>query len=86
MSTLNFHLVDTVYKWASGLDFKEAIIDTRAPEGTVVKTIMRLNMLLGNIKNVCRILGSSDLEAKVDEAVESIRRDIVFCQSLYLTG
>lgn len=69
MSTLNFHLVDTVYKWASGLDFKDAMADTRAPEGNIVKTIMRLNMLLGNIKNVCRILGSSDLEAKVEEAI-----------------
>ena len=78
MSLINFHLVDAVYKWAGGFDFKDAVIDTKAPEGTIVKTIMRLNMLLGNIKNVCRILGSSALEGKVDEAVEAIRRDIVF--------
>lgn len=53
--------MDTVYKWADGFDFVEAKEDCKAPEGTIVRTIMRLNMLLGNIKNTCRIMGSSDL-------------------------
>lgn len=43
-------------------------------------------MLLGNVKSVCRLMGNSELENKIDQAVEMIRRDIVFCQSLYLTG
>jgi superfamily II RNA helicase len=43
-------------------------------------------MLLGNVKSVCRLMGNSELEKKIDQAVEMIRRDIVFCQSLYLTG
>jgi len=60
-SIINFHLADTVYKWADGFDFIEAKQDTKAPEGTIVRTIMRLNMLLGNIKSTCRLLGSSDL-------------------------
>jgi len=83
---LNFHLADTVYKWAVGFDFADAKHDCEAPEGTVVRAIMRLSMLLGNVKSVCRILGSSDLEAKIDQANESIKRDIVFCQSLYLSA
>lgn len=86
LSVMNFHLADTVYKWAVGFDFAEAKQDSDAPEGTVVRTIMRLSMLLGNVKSVCRILGSSDLEAKIDQANESIKRDIVFCQSLYLSA
>lgn len=52
----------------------------------MVRAIMRLSMLLGNVKSVCRILGSSDLESKIDQANESIKRDIVFCQSLYLSA
>lgn len=60
-SIINFHLADTVYKWADGFDFVEAKDECKAPEGTIVRTIMRLNMLLGNIKNTCRIMGSSDL-------------------------
>jgi len=61
MSIINFHLADTVYKWSSGFDFVDAKMDTKAPEGTVVRAIMRLNMLLTNVKSVCRILGSSEL-------------------------
>lgn len=43
-------------------------------------------MLMGNVKSVCRLMGNSELEHKIDDAVEMIKRDIVFCQSLYLTG
>ena len=68
-SIINYHLVDTVYKWADGFDFVEAKDDCKAPEGTIVRTIMRLNMLMGNIKSTCRIIGSSDLEHKIDEAI-----------------
>lgn len=31
MSIVNFHLTDTVYKWAIGMDFIEAKSETRAP-------------------------------------------------------
>lgn len=47
---------------------------------------MRLSQLLSNSKSVCRIIGNSELEVKIDQALEAIKRDIVFCQSLYLTG
>ena len=52
----------------------------------MVRTIMRLNQLLVNVKSVCRIIGNHELEGKVAIAIDSIKRDIVFCQSLYLTG
>ena len=58
---MNFHLADTVYKWACGFDFADARQDSGAPEGTVVRVVMRLNMLLGNVKNVCRLMGSAEL-------------------------
>ncbi len=83
---VNFHLCDTVYRWAIGFDFTDAIFESGAPEGTIVKTIMRLNMLMTNVKSVCRLMGNSELEKRIDSAVEMIKRDIVFCQSLYLTG
>ena len=86
LTLINFHLSETVYKWAVGFDFNEAASDTKAPEGTVVRTILRLNQLLSNVKSVCRIIGNHELEGKVNTAIECIKRDIVFCQSLYLTG
>lgn len=59
MSIANFHLAETVYKWAIGFDFNEARTGTKAPEGTIVRTIMRLSQLLANTKSVCRIIGNN---------------------------
>ena len=56
---MNFHLSDTVYKWANGFDFADAIFGCDAAEGIIVKTIMRLNMVLANVKSVCRLMGNS---------------------------
>ncbi len=86
ISIINFHLADVVHKWAIGYDFIEAAYETKAAEGNIVRSIMRLSMLLGNVKSVCRIIGNSALESKIDYALEAIKRDIVFCQSLYLSG
>ena len=58
-----------MYKWADGYDFIEAKEDCKAPEGTIVRSIMRLSMLLSNIKSTCRLMGSSDLEKKIDLAI-----------------
>lgn len=69
LTLLNFHLCETVYKWAIGFDFSEAMSDTKAPEGMIVRTILRLNQLLSNVKSVCRIIGNFDLESKVNIAI-----------------
>lgn len=62
-------MADTVYKWSIGFDFNEARIGTQAPEGTIVRTIMRLSQLLANTKAVCRIIGNSELENKINDAL-----------------
>lgn len=31
-------------------------------------------------------MGNSELEKKIDQGIESIKRDIVFCPSLYLSA
>lgn len=69
MSIVNFHLCDTVYKWAIGFDFNEAKAETKAPEGTIVRTIMRLSQLLEKTKAVCRIIGNSELEEKIETSL-----------------
>ena len=68
MGIINFHLSDTVYKWAIGLDFSDAACETKAPEGTIVRAILRLNQLLSNVRSVCKIIGNHELEGKVNTA------------------
>jgi antiviral helicase SKI2 len=73
-----------VYDWAAGLNFIDICTSTDAPEGAIVKTIMRLDILFRNLKSGCFIIGNTTLAEKIDAASELIKRDIVFAQSLYI--
>ncbi|ODV87600.1 hypothetical protein CANARDRAFT_6124 [[Candida] arabinofermentans NRRL YB-2248] len=82
-----FGLVNTVYEWARGQSFKEIMElsnDCDEAEGTIVRVITRLDQVCVEVKNCALIIGDSALHSKMDEAQEKIKRDIVFCASLYL--
>jgi len=57
---------------------------TDSQEGTIVKTIQRLDMLLKDVKNAAKVMGNMNLCKKLEEASQLIKRDIVFVSSLYL--
>lgn len=82
-----FALVNTVYEWARGRTFKEIMInanDADESEGTIVRVITFLDEICRQVKNSALIIGDSDLHSKMTDAQEKIKRDIVFCASLYL--
>lgn len=78
-----FGLVHLVKFWAEGRQFYELAPKSSIHEGTIVKTIQRLEECLRNIKGAAKLLGDSSLEKKMEEASLLIRRDIIFCPSLY---
>lgn len=79
-----FALVNVVYEWARGLSFNEIMRSSVELEGTIVRVITRLDEICRQVKNAALIVGDSTLHAKMSEAQERIKRDIVFCASLYL--
>lgn len=79
-----FALVNSVYEWARGLTFKEIMEISVELEGTIVRVITRLDEICRQVKNAALIVGDSALHSKMSEAQERIKRDIVFCASLYL--
>lgn len=79
-----FALVNVVYEWANGLSFNEIMQISVEPEGTIVRVITRLDEICREVKNAALIMGDSTLHLKMAEAQEKIKRDIVFCASLYL--
>lgn len=84
--TLKFGLVEVVYEWAKGTPFAEICELTDVPEGSIVRTIVRLDETCREFKNAARIIGDSSLYQKMADASEAIKRDIVFAASLYVTG
>lgn len=82
-----FALVNTVYEWARGQTFKyimENANDADESEGTIVRVITFLDEICRQVKNAALIIGDSDLHSKMTDGQERIKRDIVFCASLYL--
>jgi antiviral helicase SKI2 len=82
---LNFGLAAPVYEWARGIPFKEIADMTMTPEGSIVRTITRLDELCKDFRNAARVVGNPSLYRKMEAASQCIKRDIVFAASLYVS-
>ncbi|GAB0139091.1 hypothetical protein EsDP_00007306 [Epichloe bromicola] len=79
-----FGLMEVVYEWARGMSFKNITGLTDVLEGTIVRTITRLDETCREVKNAARIVGDPELYGKMQEAQELIKRDITAVASLYM--
>lgn len=84
-STLNFGLVHVVYEWALGVSFSKICELTLVQEGTIVRSITRLDELCREVRNCARAVGNPTLYRKMEVASVMIKRDIVFASSLYVS-
>lgn len=83
--SLKFGLVHVVYEWALGVPFKNICELTDVQEGSIVRTITRLDELCREIRNCARVVGNPTLYRKLEAASAAIKRDIVFASSLYVS-
>lgn len=79
-----FGLMEAVYEWGRGLSFSSIMELTDVAEGTIVRVISRLDEVCREVMAAARIIGDATLYDKMALAQEKIKRDIVFCASLYL--
>ncbi len=56
---------------------------TEVQEGIIVRCIQRLDELLKFVKLAAKLMGNIEMESKIESASQCVRRDIVFCASLY---
>ncbi|KAK3986349.1 NUC185 domain-containing protein [Cladorrhinum sp. PSN332] len=84
VSKPRFGLMEVVYEWARGVSFKNITDLTDVLEGTIVRTISRLDETCREVKNAARIIGDPELYQKMTVAQELIRRDITAVASLYM--
>lgn len=83
VNQFKFGLVHLVKFWAEGRQFYELAPKSSIHEGTIVKTIQRLEECLRDIKGAAKLVGDGGLERKMEEASLLIKRNIIFCPSLY---
>ncbi|XP_060529125.1 exosome RNA helicase MTR4-like isoform X2 [Cylas formicarius] len=78
------YLMNVVFAWCSGSSFAELCKMTDIFEGSIIRCIRRLEELLRQMVQACKIIGNTDLEAMFDKSIILIKRDIIFSASLYL--
>lgn len=76
--------MEAVYSWAKGSKFYEIMEITQVFEGSLIRGIRRMEEILQQLILAAKSVGEVELEAKFEEAVSKIKRDIVFAASLYL--
>lgn len=72
-------MIEAVYWWARGSKFHQIMEMAQVFEGSLIRAIRHLELVLQQL-----ILASTQLEAKLEEAVSKIKWEIVFAASLYL--
>ncbi|XP_066375802.1 DExH-box ATP-dependent RNA helicase DExH9-like [Miscanthus floridulus] len=77
-------IMEAVYSWARGSKFYQIMEMTQVFEGSLIRSIRRLEEVLQQLILASKSIGETELEAKLEEAVNKIKRDIVFAASLYL--
>ncbi|CAK9224731.1 unnamed protein product [Sphagnum jensenii] len=77
-------LMDVIYNWSKGSKFSEICEMTDIFEGSIIRAIRRLDEFLNQLRVAAETIGNPDLEKKFADGSQSIRRGIIFANSLYL--
>ncbi|KAM4087902.1 hypothetical protein ACB094_07G030900 [Castanea mollissima] len=83
-STVRPYLMDVIYSWSKGANFEEVIQMTDIFEGSIIRSARRLDEFLNQLRTAAQAVGEANLENKFASASESLRRGIMFANSLYL--
>ena len=77
-------LMEAVYAWCKGVKFIEVQKLTGTFEGTTIRALRRLEELVRQLASASKAIGNHELKEKFEKGSELLKRDIVFCSSLYL--
>ena len=84
VKSFNPGLVDATYAWAAGARFVDICKLTDIFEGSIIRSIRRLEELLRQLASASLAIGNKELQALFEEGAKKIRRGVVFAASLYL--
>ncbi|GFH49503.1 hypothetical protein CTEN210_05979 [Chaetoceros tenuissimus] len=81
---INPGLMEAVFAWCKGAKFVDVQKLTGTFEGTTIRTLRRLEELIRQLSSAAKAIGNHELQTKFERGSELLKRDIVFCSSLYL--
>lgn len=77
-------LMDVVYAWANGKSFAHICKMTDVYEGSLIRAFRRLEELLRQMVSAYDAIGNEEMSKKMEAAIKTLTRDIIFSSSLYL--
>lgn len=77
-------LMDVVYAWAQGKSFAHICKMTDVYEGSLIRAFRRLEELLRQMVSAYDAIGNEEMSKKMEAAIKTLTRDIIFSSSLYL--
>ena len=77
-------MMDVVFEWCKGASFMQLCKMTDIFEGSIIRSMRRLEELLRQMVQAAKNIGNTELENKFAEAIKLLKRDIAFAASLYL--
>jgi ATP-dependent RNA helicase DOB1 len=84
VSRLKPQAMDVVLGWLEGKKFFEILNQSNLYEGSIVRVIRRLEELVRELAGAAHTIGNEELEKKLLEGRERLKRGIIFAASLYL--
>ena len=76
--------MEAVFAWCKGAKFVDVQKLTETFEGTTIRTLRRLEELVRQMASASKAIGNHELLEKFEKGSDLLKRDIVFCSSLYL--
>jgi antiviral helicase SKI2 len=73
------------YEWALGTPFQEICELTDVMEGSIVRAVVRLDEVCREFRDAARVMGNTVLFQQMVDAQTSIKRDVIFAASLYVS-
>ena len=85
VDNLSVVLIDVVVQWCQGAKFTDVmkIAGDGMYEGSIIRTMHRLEELLRQLIDAAKVVGNEELEKRCDAARKLLVRDVVFAGSLY---
>jgi ATP-dependent RNA helicase DOB1 len=84
VNSFNPSLIDVTYAWAQGQKFVEICKITDVFEGSIIRSLRRLDELLRQLAAASLSIGNHELVTLFTEGSNKIRRGVVFAASLYI--
>jgi len=84
VKSFNPSMIDATYAWCAGARFAEVCQLTDIFEGSIIRTLRRLEELLRQLASASVAIGNAELKKLFEDGATKIRRGVVFAASLYL--